>query len=349
MLTRSSHAELARRTVIVTAIVLAMLTALLTLYAGSSAIFIIFAALVLAAIFHGFSEAFRYIGLPRPLALLLSYLLIFALFAVPIAWGGVALVQQSSELFSAVSTQFDRFVTMLRDSGLPVPEDGDAGGLAGMLPNPAGVFTSAGQALFSVMGGLGNIFIMLFLAIFVSWQPGLYRRGIVSLVPKDKRTRLDDVLRKTARSLMLWLAGVGISMLIVFVVSWIGLWAIGMPYAFLLALQAGFLAFIPTIGPFIAGVVIVLAAFSEGLDMALWALGVYLLIQGVESNVAEPIAQRFTSSIAPALMVGAQLLFGVLFGLLGLILVVPMLAVFQTVVHELYVKDVLGGPVEAQD
>ena len=83
--------------------------------------------------------------------------------------------------------------------------------------------------------------------------------------------------------------------------------------------------------------------------MALWALGVYLLIQGVESNVAEPIAQRFTSSIAPALMVGAQLLFGVLFGLLGLILVVPMLAVAQTLVSELYVKDVLGGPVEEGD
>ncbi|WP_336744640.1 AI-2E family transporter [Aureimonas altamirensis] len=346
---QASSPDLARQTVTVTAIVLAMVVGLLTLYVGSSAVFILFASFILAAIFDGCSKLFQWIGIPRPVALLLSYLAIFALVATPVALGGVALVQQWNELFAAVEQQFGRALEALRDSGLPVGGGSDGDTLSQLLPDPSGVFSSASQAVFSVLGGFGNIFVMLFLAIFISWQPGLYRRGLVSLVPKDKRARFDDVLRKSAHSLRLWLAGVGISMVIVFVVSWIGLWAIGMPYAFLLALQAGFLAFIPTIGPFAAGVIIVLAAWSEGMEMALWALGVYLLIQGVESNVAEPIAQRFTSSIAPALMVGAQLLFGVLFGLLGLILVVPMLAVAQTLVSELYVKDVLGGPVEEGD
>merc|ERR1711969_36119 len=118
---------------------------------------------------------------------------------------------------------------------------------------------------------------------------------------------------------------------------------VSMPNAFLLALQAGLLAFIPTLGPFIAGIPIVLVGLSESVSMALWGLGVYVLVQAVESNVSQPIAQRYTSALPPALTLGSQAVFGVLLGTLGIALAVPLIAVIMVFVRELYVKDTLGG------
>ena len=189
---------------------------------------------------------------------------------------------------------------------------------------------------------------MLFIAIFVSFQPAMYRRGIVSLFTRNQRDRVDQALSDSASELTLWLAGQAISMTTIFVVSLIGLYAISMPNAFLLALQAGLLCFIPTLGPFVAGIVIVFAGLAASPQMALWGLAVYTVIQAVESNVSQPIAQRYTSALPPALTLGAQLVFGVLFGLVGVALVVPFIAVVKKIVEELYIRDALGGPYEGR-
>ncbi|WP_152046471.1 AI-2E family transporter [Aureimonas psammosilenae] len=335
--------RLAGDTVVVTAIVLAMVLAALTLYAAASAFLLIFASLLVAAIFCGIGRLLQRIGLPRGVAMMLVYLLFLAALAAPLAWGGVALAQDFNTLLAAVKDQAQTLAGKLSDFGLPVGDIGQD------MQNASGIFSSAQKAVFGALGGVGNLFVVLFLAIFISWQPGLYRDGLVSLLPKAKRARVSDVLKKSAHSLIMWVAGDAISMALIFTISWIGLWAIGMQNAFLLALQAGLLAFVPTVGPFVAGVVIVLAGLGQGTEMALWALGVYVLIQGVESNVAQPVAQRFTSALPPALTLGVQVVFGLLFGLLGFVLAVPMVAVIVTLVRELYVEDVLGGPEESGD
>ncbi|GGE06774.1 AI-2E family transporter [Aureimonas endophytica] len=338
--------RLALDTVLVTGIVLAMLVLALVVYAAAPAFLIVFASLLVAAIFCGIARLPQRLGLPRGVALLLVYLLVFAALLAPLAWGGVSLAQQFNDLLAAVRQQAEGVLRTLSQSGLPLGDEKTLGDLQQFLPNPSGVFSSAGRAVLGALGGLGNLFVVLFLAIFISWQPGLYRDGLVSLLPKTKRARVAEVLGKSAHSLIMWVAGDAISMATIFAVSWIGLALIGINNAFLLALQAGLLAFVPTIGPFVAGVVIVLAGLAQGPQMALWALGVYLLIQGVESNVAQPIAQRMTSALPPALTLSVQIVFGILFGLLGFVLAVPMVAVIVTLVRELYIDDVLGGPVE---
>lgn len=343
-------ARLARRTVVVAAIVGALLLLVLVAYTAASALLLIFAALLIAAIFCGLARLLQRLGLPRWLSLLLVYLFSFALLIAPVAWGGVALVQQFSDLLTAVRDQAGSLLARAGDLGLPVERltqggsEGDA--IQSLLPNSGGLVSQAGTALFALLGGIGNVFVVLFLAVFISWQPEIYRDGLVSLLPKAKRRRVAEVLDQSAHSLILWVLGDAISMTIIFTVSWIGLSMIGMNNSFLLALQAGLLAFIPTLGPFVAGVIIVLAGLAQGAEMALWALGVYLLIQGVESNVAQPIAQRWTSSLPPALTLSVQIVFGILFGVLGFVLAVPIVAVMVTLVRELYVEDVLGGPVE---
>ncbi|WP_182087226.1 AI-2E family transporter [Aureimonas sp. ME7] len=341
--------RLAYRTVTMAAIVLGLILLVVVFSLAASAFFLIFASLLIAAIFCGLARLLQRTGMPRWLALAIVYLVTFALIIAPVAWGGVALVQQFNDLIGGVRNQANQLLSSLSDMGLPVSQEIKSGDIQSIVSDPSGFMSSAGQAVFGALGGLGNFFVVLFLAIFVSWQPTLYRDGLVSLFPKEKRARISEVLEKSAHSLLMWVAGDSISMLLIFTVSWAGLALIGVNGAFLLALQAGILAFIPTLGAFVAGVIIVLASLAQGVDTALWALGLYLLIQGVESNIAQPIAQRYTTALPPALTLSTQIVFGLLFGLLGFVLAVPVVAVLMTMIQELYVKDVLGGPVESAE
>ncbi|SKA35497.1 AI-2E family transporter [Consotaella salsifontis] len=343
-MTSDEQAKFARLTFLIAGIILAMVLATMIFWKAASGFFLIFGGLLLGTAFSGLARLPRKLGLPRRAGLVLVYLVVVGGLAAAMAWGGITLVQQMQSLVRLMEEQLQTISGALRDMGINLGSEGQSADLASLLPNPAGIFSSASQAVFSILGGLGNLFVVVFIAIFVSWQPGLYARGIVSLFPKSKRPRIAETLHRAAQELILWLGGQGLSMTVIFLVGWIGLWLIGMPSAFLLALQAGLLAFIPTLGPFIAGIPIVLVGLAESPQMALYGLGVYLLIQGVESNVAQPVAQRWMTALPPALTLGSQLVFGLLFGTVGVALAVPVLAVIKVLVEELYIQDGLGGP-----
>jgi predicted PurR-regulated permease PerM len=206
-----------------------------------------------------------------------------------------------------------------------------------------GLFGGAAQVIRAVFGGLTGAALIFFLAVFFAWEPALYKSSIVSLVPADRRARFADVLSKARSGLAWWLAGQGISMALIFVLTFILLTLVGMPLALLLAVQAGLLAFIPILGPFLAGVVIVVVGLAESPFMALYGLGAYLLIQFVETNFLAPIVQERTVRLPPAFTLAFQLVFAVLFGFLGLALAVPIAAAGKVFIEELYVKDRLGG------
>ncbi|MFD2239194.1 AI-2E family transporter [Aureimonas populi] len=343
----SSQADLAYKTVTVAGIVLAMAVGVLVLYFAASAFFILFASFVVAAVFDGAARGLAMLGVPRKLGLVIVFLVTLAAVAALAFFGGATLVTQAGQLFEALREQSQELMSWLAgvlpagvEAEVEAMEPSD---LQTMMPDAGGVVSSASTAVFSVLGGITNFFIILFLAAFVVWQPGVYRRGLVSLFPKEKRARIAQTTDASAHSLRMWLLGEAISMVTVFAVSWLGLWLIDMPYAFLLALQAGLLAFVPTLGALVAGVPIVLTGLSVSPTMALLGLGVYVVIQGVESNITTPIAQRWATSLPPALTLSVQLIFGLIFGLAGFILAVPLMAVLMVVIRMLYVEDVLGG------
>jgi predicted PurR-regulated permease PerM len=99
--------------------------------------------------------------------------------------------------------------------------------------------------------------------------------------------------------------------------------------AALLGIITGLLAFIPNIGAIISGVLIVLAGFSVGVNEGLWAIAVYFIVQNVDGYLIVPYVARRTVDLAPALVLSAQLLFGALFGLLGLMLADPIVAMIK--------------------
>ena len=104
--------------------------------------------------------------------------------------------------------------------------------------------------------------------------------------------------------------------------------------AALLGVLTGILAFLPNIGAIVSGVLIVLVGFSAGMDAGLYAIGVYLVVQTVDGYLIVPMVAKRAVDLAPALVLGAQILFGALFGILGLFLADPIVAMIKVFLEE---------------
>ncbi|HQS17112.1 AI-2E family transporter [Reyranella sp.] len=216
--------------------------------------------------------------------------------------------------------------------------------------SPEGLFSSTGRtaamtAVSSTFGALGNFVIILFIGLYGAISPGIYRTGLVALTAPSLRPRARQVLSRMAQTLRDWLAAQLLAMAVVGVLTALGLWLLGIPLALLLGLIAALLAFIPNIGPVLAAVPAVLLAVPQGTTVVLLVISVYLAVQTIESYVIVPLIQQEKISLPPALVLGTQLLMGVLFGLLGLALATPLTAILVTLTRETYVTDYL----EAED
>ena len=201
--------------------------------------------------------------------------------------------------------------------------------------------TVAMSAVSSTFGALGNVVIILFVGLYGALNPKVYRRGITLLLAPSIRERADEVLRTTGGTLRSWLSAQLMSMTFVGLLTAFGLWFAGVPLAFALGLFAGLFAFIPNLGPIIGIAPALLLAFPEGQSTVLTVLAIYLAVQALESYVVTPLLQQEKVSLPPALVISVQLLFGVLFGILGLSLATPITAALMTIIGLVYVEDYL--------
>src|SRR5206468_6605997 len=118
--------------------------------------------------------------------------------------------------------------------------------------------------------------------------------------------------------------------------TWLGLALIGIPSSFILGVQAGLLTFIPTVGALIGGLIVVLASLASGAFAALSALVLFLGIHALESSLLTPMLQRQALEIPPATLFAFQILLGVVFGVWGLALALPLVAVVKVIIDFLH-------------
>ncbi len=194
----------------------------------------------------------------------------------------------------------------------------------------------------TTLGILVNIFVVLLLAAYFLVNPRPYAEGLVALFPKEKRDRIHETIHKVYRTLQLWLEGKLLSMLLVTVLTAAGLYILGFPLVIVLALIAGLLGFIPNFGPIIAAIPAILVAFTEGPHAVLYVILLYTGIQIVESLIFDPFVQKRMIYLPYAMILIAQVAFGLLVGILGVIFATPIVAALIVAVKMLYVHDVLN-------
>ncbi len=325
-----------RRTISLVVLAAALILLLLV---APDVLLVIFAGILFAVFFGGGGGWIaRKTGMSRPLGIGLFILLIL------IALGGAMLgfAPAMAEQFDQLTEEIPAAFESLRER---VEQYSWGERLTGAI-DPSSLMSSesglaAASAVTGTFGALGNFVIMLFIGIYGAINPGLYRSGVLALLAPSLRPRADEVMDKAGNTLRSWLTAQLMAMAAVGVLTGLGLWLIGIPLAFILGLIAGLLAFIPNIGPVLAAVPGILLAFPEGQSTVLMVLGVYVAVQALESYILTPLIQQEKVSMPPALIITAQLLLGVLFGILGLAMATPLAAVGMTLIGALYVDDYL--------
>lgn len=201
-----------------------------------------------------------------------------------------------------------------------------------------GVFSVAGDVFVALL-------LVLFVGIYVAFDPKLYLRGVVKLVPESHRQHARYVLATLGKNLQWWLLGQVTSMAVIGVLTTIALWILGIPLALTLGLIAALLSFIPNIGPTIAVIPAALIALVDSPKKALYVIAAYLIVQAIETYLITPFVQRKAISMPQALLLSSQIFLGVIFGAAGLILAAPLTAVMILLVKMLYIERGLGEDV----
>ena len=189
------------------------------------------------------------------------------------------------------------------------------------------------SAVGTALGAVSSMAMILVIGIFVAIDPRLYERGIAWMLPVEKRQDFYVTTDRMAYTMRRLMAGRLVGMAVEGVGTWILLSIAGVPMAALLGVLTGLLAFLPNIGSIISGMLTILVGFSAGTETGLWAIAVYATVQTVDGYLIVPMVAKRAVDLAPALVLSAQLLFGALFGILGLTFADPIVAMLKVLLE----------------
>ena len=237
----------------------------------------------------------------------------------------------------------------------PSPTAGPATGAAPPGASPlrrtlARQLGSVTQFLFPFLSStvevIGALVLITFIAIYLSIDPGLYRRGLLHLVPHAARRRADEVMHAITATLRRWLLAQLAAMVMMGLVVSVSLMMLGVEAAISLGVIAGLLEFIPTIGPILAALPATAMGFLVSPEKALEVLVVFTILQQAEGNLLIPLLMKKGVELPPLITLLGQAVMAVVFGFLGLVTAVPLVACVAVAVKMLYVEDVVGDAVE---
>ena len=202
-----------------------------------------------------------------------------------------------------------------------------------------------GGQLLGLAGGAANttiqMLLMALLAILLALDPRSHQKVIVSLTPSFWRPQMKHLLGESRQALGGWLAGMTLSAVSVFLLTWAGLALLGVPLALLSSLVCGLLTFVPTIGPTAATLLPLAVALLVSPAKMLQVLVLRLILQNAEAFLLTPVLLRRTVNLLPTVALTAQLCLGALLGLPGVLLALPLVVVLQVLFQEVLVKEVM--------
>ncbi|MBJ7441977.1 MAG: AI-2E family transporter [Sphingopyxis sp.] len=304
-------------------------------------ILLIFAAIVMAAILDGGTRLLgRVLPIGRSWRLLIVCLSVLLFMIWTAMFAGSQIASQAASLQSVVMGQIERLAAWASDHGMGSFQLDTKT----ISDNFAGTFGRVTAAVGSVVGAFTSLVMILVLGVFIAIEPRLYERGVAWMLPMKNRENFYITTARMGFTLRRLMAGRLLGMLVEGIGTWLACMAVGIPMAALLGLLTGLLAFIPNIGAIVSGVLLVLVGFSAGTDAGLWAIVIYLVVQTVDGYLIVPMVAKKTVDLAPALVLGAQILFGALLGIMGLFLADPIVAMIKVALEREAERNAAGAP-----
>lgn len=300
---------------------------------------LVYAAAILAVVLNALRGVVK---IQRKWLALITAVVVLGSLALLLTWGAPLVIDQARGLVQTgpeLERQTERWERQLEEMlGVPVsiPDPSTAwaavrsggGGAAGLLGQAMGIVEALALPLIIFIG-----------ALFTLASPNQrLLNPVLRIVPEELRLAWYRIFQLMAERLVGWARGTGLAMLGVGTLSTVALLVIGVPNALALGLLAGVLEFVPLLGPWVSGVIAVLVAFLDDPQKALFTAIAMLAIQQIEGNVITPWAMSRGAELHPFVTLFALILFGGMFGFLGVLLAVPLTLLFWTLVQVLWVE-----------
>lgn len=291
------------------------------------------------------------------------------------AWAAPTLRAQSGELQTQLPQALDRLAGWIdshRDGVIgqlmpppaaaspgqsPAPQAAPApqpsGPRHGLPESLSGQLGAVGRYLFSFLSStvavVAGLLLILFTAIYVGAEPDLYHKGLLHLFPHAARSRAGEVLNAVGFTLRRWLVAQLIMMASIGVATAVGLSLLGVKAALALGLIAGLLEFIPMLGPILSAVPGIAMAFLDSPQKALFVALVYWAVQFLEGHILQPLLMKRGVDLPPVVTLVGLSLMAIVFGFLGMLVAVPVLAAVMVTIKMLYVEDVVGDDIQVMN
>ncbi|MBX7483086.1 AI-2E family transporter [Qipengyuania qiaonensis] len=294
---------------------------------------VIFGAMVFASMIDGGARLLgRVLGIARAWRVAIVLVATVGFFAWLGYFAGSTISQEAAQFPAIIERQVGELFAWARAQGFQIEQSQ----LQNYLGNIGSGISTVTRALGGILGGLATVLLIVVIGIYVAVDPQLYERGVAWMLPREKRSRFYVTAARMGQTMRRLMAGRLLGMAVEAVFTYVmlalaaPLFGIGpVPMAALLAILTGLLAFVPNLGAIISGALMVLVGFSGGVEMGIYTIAVYFFVQNFDGYIVIPMIAKKTVDLAPALVLAFQLIMGILFGILGLFLADPLLAMIK--------------------
>jgi predicted PurR-regulated permease PerM len=319
---------------------------------------VVFLAAILAVYLDAVTDLLQQrLDMPRPLGLTLAVagtlgalVGVVLLIAPPVAEQVQDLLTNLPRYLANLDANINeliRQVPLLRRAAPLEPTAGAPGILASTMGE---IFSFLRGAAVPYLKGGVEILIegvsVLVMALYLARHPHVYVDGTVALAPPRRRPLARAIFKDLNITIRAWVVGQLIAMVLLAALTTLGLWALGMPYFLAFGVFAGVAAIVPFFGVLLSTVLpalFALGAFGVTKMLLVTALGV--LVHLIEANFVAPVLMERQVNIPPVITIAGVLLIGKLFGLAGLIIAVPILALVMILIRHILLGEIYQDPV----
>ena len=283
--------------------------------------------------------------IPRLLSLIIIYLLFFVFFAALIYILLPLILDQLRDFSENYPTYFGKIeeaagtITFL--PGLSANLHDLLIQLTGQIPS----FTSLISYASSIFGGVISFIVVLVVSFYLSLSRGALDDFLSSVMPPQFEVYAHGLWIRAQKKMGRWLQAQLLLSIFMAAVVGIGLWILGVKYAFLIAIVVGILEVVPFVGPIVAGGLATILALSQSAVLGLWTLIFFIAVQQLENHILVPILIKKLVGLNPVAVILAILVGAKLGGILGILLAVPLAAVVDEFFTDLAKKRSVSSPI----
>ena len=311
------------------------------LYLVKDIVAVVFVSLIFASALTPWVSILEQRKIPRGLAILLIYSTVIAIVILSIVLLIPPLTEQFNQLVANFPQYSDTIISYIKNIQGNNSSFDIVGQLKNSLKSLESVMAQAASGVFSklldIISGLFGFVVVLVMTFYMMVEDGILKRALATVVPTRYHAYAHSLISRVQGKIGLWLRAQMILCFIIFLLSFAGLWILGLKkYALILALIAGLTEFIPMIGPIIGAIPAAFIAFGQSPWMALWVVLVYIIIQRIENDFLVPKVMQKAVGVNPLVSIIAILIGAKIAGIVGVMLAIPVVTAIGVVMSDFF-------------